>query len=591
LITPNSDFDKGYIRINHLKGEIYGYNPVHRIYQGWGEEAGFDGHFIVQVNRITAARGTFSEERVFLKDEISKQKSMGAFLGFKIKAGETILVRIGSSFTSEDGARKNLSAEISDWDYNKVKHANKRVWETSLAKIKVTTASKRDKRIFYTSFYHALQHPRLYNDVDGTYPSFSSQHQLSRLKQGNYYDDFSLWDTYRAQLPLLEIIEPKIINDFARSLVLKGQQGGFLPIFPCWNSYTSEMIGDHCCSVLASAYLKGIRDFDYDEAYRLMRQNAFDQPKTKQEYIQGKGRRALESYLQYGYIPLEDAVIDAFHKREQVSRVMEYAYDDYALGQMAGALGKKGDYDTLMKRALNYKNVFDPRVGLVRGRYADGSWFSPFQPDQKETYITEGTPRQYTFYVPHDIAGLSSLMGGGKGLENALDTLFSQNEYWHGNEPGHQVPFMYNYTASPWKSQHAVSQILKSEYGDGPGGLSGNDDAGQMSAWYMFASMGFYPLNPVSGEYLLTAPIFDKIILDLKPRGKITIITHRKQKNDIYISHIKLNGKIYPYNYIRYADLNQDTKLEFYLQATPEKSWGNLSDHQPSSIYQKKDLE
>src|SRR5882757_4807598 len=265
---------------------------------------------------------------------------------------------------------------------------------------------------------------------------------------GQYYDDFSMWDIYRAQLPLMEILQPALVNRFVQSLVLKGQQGGWLPIFPCWNSYTAAMVGDHGTAFIASAYAKGIRGYDVNEAYRLMRKNAFETAGVE-DYKNGMGRRALPSYLKYGYIPLEDSVPEAFHKKEQVSRTLEYAYDDYALSVMAAGLKKEDDRKILQQRALNYKNVFNTESGMVRGRYADGSWWQAFQPDRRERYITEGTPRQYTFYVPQDVPGLARLMGGSTALEKALDSLFAKNEYWHGNEPGHQIPFMYNYTAAP----------------------------------------------------------------------------------------------------------------------------------------------
>jgi len=383
-----------------------------------------------------------------------------------------------------------------------------------------------------------------------------------------------MWDIYRAQLPLLEILKLQLINDVVQSLISKGQQGGWMPIFPCWNSYTAAMIGDHTASVIASAYQKGIRNYDVNEAYRLLRQNAFSMPANRQDYIDGKGRRALDSYLKYGYIPLEDSVPEAFHKKEQVSRTLEYAYDDYAVSALAKALGRTSDYNNLIKRAGNYANVFDPAVGLVRGRYADGKWVAAYNPDKKESFITEGTPRQYTFYVPQDVPGLAKLMGGKPKLEAALDSLFLKDEYWHGNEPGHQIPFMYNYTDAPFKTQEHVRQILAEEYSDGPGGLSGNDDAGQMSAWYVFAAIGFYPLNPVSGEYMLSTPLFDEVVIKVDGGKTFTITSKKSSRKAMYISSLSLNGKIYSKNFIRYVDIMKGGKLEFALTTKPGKSWG-----------------
>lgn len=568
LITPNSDFGEGYVKVDKEKGEVVGYNPVHRIYQGWGKRAGFNGYFIIKFEKAIESKGTFAGSQIFTVDSIKNQKSIGVFTGFRLQAGESLTIRIGTSFTSIEGARKSLEAELPGFNLEAVATQAKVAWQEALSQITVETSIEKDKRVFYTAMYHAMQHPRLYNDVDGTYPRFSSDYQLSKISGANYYDDFSMWDIYRAQLPLFEILKPQLINDVVQSLILKGQQSGWMPIFPCWNSYTAAMIGDHTASVIASAYQKGIRNYDVNEAYRLLRQNAFISPANKQDYIDGKGRRALESYLKYGYIPMEDTVQEAFHKKEQVSRTLEYAYDDYTVAQIAKGLGKTADYNTLMKRSGNYVNVFDPNVGLVRGRYINKSWASPYNADKKESFITEGTPRQYTFYVPQDVPGLARLMGGKAKLEASLDSLFLKNEYWHGNEPGHQIPFMYNYTDAPWKTQEKVRQILLQEYSDGPGGLSGNDDAGQMSAWYVFAAMGFYPVNPVSATYEISSTIFNRISIKVAENKTFKITAHKSIEGAKYISAIKLNGKPLAKTYLRYADIMKGGTLEVYLKST-----------------------
>ncbi|HEX8316491.1 MAG TPA: GH92 family glycosyl hydrolase, partial [Flavisolibacter sp.] len=568
LIMPNSDEAQGFVKVDAAKGEIWGYNPVHRIYQGWGERAGFSGYFFIRIDKATGVGGVFSGAAIFDRDTISNQKDIGAFAGFKMSKGEVLRVRIGTSFTNVDGAKANLQNEMPAADLPAVAAKANAVWEKALSQVQVETAAEKDKRIFYTALYHAFQHPRLFNDVDGTYPKFSGNYELMKKPGGAYYDDFSMWDTYRAQLPLLEILQPQLVNDFVQSLILKGQQGGWLPIFPCWNSYTAAMIGDHATAFIASAYSKGIRGYDVKEAYRLMRQNAFVTASSK-DYVNGMGRRALPSYLKYGYIPMEDSVQEAFHKKEQVSRTLEYAYDDYALSVVAKSLKKTDDHKKLQQRSLNYKNIFDPSVGMMRGRHADGRWAASFNPDIREAYITEGTPRQYSFYVPHDVPGLAKLMGGSKTLEHALDSLFLKNEYWHGNEPGHQIPFLYNYTASLWKMQKEVRKILNEEYSDGPGGLSGNDDAGQMSAWYVFAAMGFYPVNPVSGEYQLSSPLFDKITLQLPAGKKLEIVCHKKSSHAVYMTAVKWNGKPYNKNFIRYADLMKGGRLEIELREQP----------------------
>jgi predicted alpha-1,2-mannosidase len=565
LVTPNSDQGKGYVKIDVKNGVIWGYNPAHRLYQGKGESAGFEGWFYIRVEKAIGTSGTFSGAEVFADNEVLNKKEAGAYVGFKMKKGEQLRLRIGTSFSSKEGARNNLAAEIGTKCFDAIRKLAEQNWEASLSQVTVQTTSEKDKRIFYTAMYHAMQHPRLFSDVDHTYPAFASDNQLKKMADGHYYDDFSMWDTYRAQLPLMEILKPEMVNAFVQSLILKGQQGGWLPIFPCWNNYTAAMIGDHVTAFIASAYHKGIRKYDTEAAYQLMHKNAFQTPNDK-DYKNGMGRRALTTYLKYGYIPMQDSVPEAYHTKEQVSRTLEYAFDDYALSVMAKGMNKDADFKTLTKRALNYANVFDPSVGMVRGRNEDGSWDAAFHADKRVAYITEGTPRQYTFYVPHDIPGLAHLMGGTKSFENALDSLFHKNEYWHGNEPGHQIPFLYNYTSSPFKTQKAVREIITNEYSDGPGGLSGNDDAGQMSAWYVFASLGFYPVNPVSNEYQLTSPLFDQVKIKINGENTFEIVTHKSAADALYINKVHLNGKLYEKNYITYDQIIDGGKLEFWLK-------------------------
>lgn len=582
LVTPNSDYAKGFVKVDAAKGEIWGYNPAHRIYQGWGESTGFSGWFYIKVEKRFTKHGTFAGASVFAKDSVLHKKDAGAFAGFQLKKGEQLLLRVGTSFSSLAAAKKNLATEVGAKKFNDIRTAATQQWEKALAQVQVQTSNEKDKRIFYTAMYHCMQHPRLFSDVDGTYPSFAGNAQLKKIN-GNYYDDFSMWDIYRAQLPLMEILNPTMTNDFVRSLILKGEQGGWLPIFPCWNSYTAAMIGDHVTAFIASAYNKGIRNYNVTSAYQLMRKNAYETPTKFPEYKNGMGRRALTSYLQYGFIPTEDSVQEAFHKKEQVSRTLEYAFDDYALSVVAKGLNKQNDYKQLQLRSLNYKNVFDPSVGMMRGKNSDGTWFKSFNADKRESYITEGTPRQYTFYVPQDIPGLAQLMGGTKQFENALDSLFSKNEYWHGNEPGHQIPFLYNYTSSPWKTQREVRKILTEEYSDGAGGLSGNDDAGQMSAWYVFAAMGFYPVDPVSNNYLLSSPLFENVTMRLQGSKTFILQTHKANTQSIYIDKVKWNGKPYNKNFITYTMIMQGGKLEFWLTDQPTQ-WGASSVSRPAGL-------
>ncbi len=582
LIMPNSVQSRGFIKIDAAKGEVWGYNPVHRIYQGWGQPAGFNGWFYIKIEKEIKNSGTFSGANIFQSDSIKDKKDEGVYAGLILKKGEEVVIKIGTSFSSIAGARKNLQIEIGNRNFNDIKLRTEKVWEDALSQVRVYTRNIKDRKIFYTAMYHAMELPRLYNDVDGTYPKFSGNYELMNSGKNDYYDDFSMWDIYRAQLPLQELLNPGRINDIVQSMINKGKQGGWLPIFPCWNSYTSAMIGDHVTAFIASAFAKGIRKYDVAEAYSLMRKNAFTVAGDK-DYVDGKGRRALSSYVKYGFIPIEDSVPVAFHKKEEVSRTLEYAYDDYALFTMAKELNKKDDEKKLFQRAFNYKNVFDKSVGMVRGRHEGGKWYSPFDPDTRQFYITEGTPRQYTFYVPQDVPGLAKLMGGRDQLEKELDSLFDKGEYWHGNEPGHQIPFMYNYTNTPWKSQRIVRKILNEEYSDGPGGLSGNDDAGQMSAWYVFAAMGFYPLDPVSGNYMLVSPIFDSIKIRLPGNKLFEIICHKSDGDAQYIKTVKWNGQPYDKNYLQHASIIKGGTLEIWLQ-TKSSAWGSKASQQVKGL-------
>lgn len=564
IIDVNSDEGEGYIKIDLEKQEIYGFNPVHRIYNGNGKQAGIAGYFVAKFDKKIINHGTYTnmlyEEGVA---ERKNQKKIGAIVTFDLDNKSSVKMKIGTSFTNVDNARKNLEAEISDWDFEKTKTNLEKTWNKILGKIEIESSDTEELTKFYTAMYHSLFHPRLINDVNGEYPGFADDSAIHVAKDFNYYDDFSNWDIYRAQMPLLSLIAPQEYNDMIKSLIVKAEQGGWMPIFPMWNSYTSAMIGDHSTSVITDAFMKGF-DFDINKAYKYMRKNAFETPEMEQ-YIDGKGRRALYLYLQFGYIPLEDEVPHAFHQREQVSRTLEYAYNDWCLAQAAKKMGELNDYNELMARSLNYTNVFDMDKGWVCGRYADGSFTEEFTETQEQTYITEGTPKHYTWYVPHDVNGLINLMGGEGKFKHELNLLFQNKEYWHGNEPGHQIPFFFNYVNQWDKTQETVKNILSGEYGLGPGGISGNEDAGQMSAWYIFSSMGFYPTCPGSNEYQLSSPIFDKVTLNLDKTfykgGKFILEANNNNKNKIFDT-VTLNNRQIE-TLITHDDIKKGGKLVF----------------------------
>ena len=521
VINPNDDEREGHIIHNAQQRMVTAQNPVHRIYQGWGEKAGFSGHLVL----------TYSDE---IAD--SQHADRIQALTFNGHHGRPIELRMATSFTSSEGAQRNLCNDLS---FDEMMACNIDLWSERFHTIDIDDPDTARVNQFYGAFYRSSFLPREMSDVDGAYPRFASG-KLSNSKSSNRkcYGDFSMWDTYRALHPLYNIIEPRLSGDMMQSLVTMYDEGGWLPIFPCWNSYTAAMIGDHCSSVLADAYVKGIRGFDAEKAYEGMRKNAMESPKTTDEYKNGMGRRALQSYLQYGYIPLEDPVNEAYHTNEQTSRTLEYAYDDFCVAQMAKALGKTGDYEQLMQRSENWRNVINPSSGYADGRHADGTWENNIDLVHRKSYITEGATCHYTWYVPHNVPGLIDVLGGNTTFITKLDSMFTEGRYWHGNEPCHQVPWLFSLAGAPEKTRHWVRHILDTEYNDTSGGLSGNDDAGQMSAWQLFAMMGFYPVCPGTDQYVLSVPVFRRITIHQDHQSSFVIEWSGNEQT----SNIKLNG-------------------------------------------------
>ncbi|MCO6026352.1 GH92 family glycosyl hydrolase [Prevotella cerevisiae] len=574
VITPNSDRGEGRVRIDPEHGEVFGENLCHRFYLGQGQPTGFSGWFIIQVKRQPSSYGVYSGSEIMEHVTfIQNEKKSGAYLSFPVKAGEQIIVKVASSFVSVDGARHNMEVECPGWNFNRVRSQLAKQWERHLSVVEVTGGNKDALTKFYTSLYRTAFCPHAFSDADGRYPSFAGGKTIEKTS-GTYFTDYSLWDTFRALHPLITLFYPHISGEMMQSLVDMYEQSGWLPVFPAWNSFTQEMIGDHTASLLAEAYLKGVRNFDIQTAYQAMLKMAFQSPATYDEYKDGKGRRALKSYMKYGFIPLEDPVKEAYHGNEQTSRTMEYAYDDYCVARLAEYLGHLDAARLLYKRSKNYQNVFDPRTGYVNGRHADGKFYENTKPDQNYSFITQGTPCQYSWYVPHDVYGLMKCMGGRKSYILKLDSMFSQKRIWHGNEPCHQIGFMYDYAGQPWKTQYEVRQIMEREYGLGANGLSGNDDSGQMSAWYVFAALGFYPVCPTDCYYAISSPSFDKVVIRLEGGKTFMIVAHHASSKNIYIQSAKLNGKPFNQCWIRHSTIVDGGKLELLMGPQPEKSWG-----------------
>jgi len=559
----------GFVQIDVARQEITGANPVHRLYAGNGKPAGFSGYFVIEFDRPFKIGGTWSGEK--RSDGSTRQDAAegapGAYVSFDLADDRVVIARIGTSFTSIEEARRNLKAEIPDWDFDAVVDRSRESWNSLLNRIQVAGNSP-DKTIFYTALYHSLLLPRVFSDRSGTYPRFAGGQSIEHADGFTYYDDFSVWDTFRALHPMLTFLDPDRELDMIKSLLAKGEQGGFLPIFPAWNSYTSEMVGDHVDAIIADAYVKGIRGFDAEAAYRLMRKNATELP-DHELYVDGRGRRGLASYLKYGYIPLEDHVVDAFHGNEQVSRTLEYAYDDFLVGEMAGWLGHKADAKLFAARGQNYRKIIDPETGFARGQHEDGSWATPFDPAGKYTYITEGLPFQYTFFVPQDVPGLIEAVHGRQAFVKKLDDLFAGGYYNHGNEPSHHIAYLYNFAGQPEKTQLHVHQIMEGDYRNSPDGLAGNDDAGQMSAWYVISALGFYAVTPGTPNYEIGTPHFDDVSLAL-PGGKtLHIIARGAESGKFYVHSIRLNGKLLHRHSLRHAEIIGGGELVFEMSSQP----------------------
>ncbi|MCF0203520.1 MAG: glycoside hydrolase family 92 protein [Bacteroidaceae bacterium] len=538
----NSDEGLGTLGFDEKNKRIVAGNPVHRIYQGKGGYAGMTGYCIVQ----------------FQDGDVAEYGVEDGIIWVRL-AREQVLVKCANSFVSADGALNNMDCEQPGWDFEKTKTQLESVWQKEFDRIRIgeTFLCDRQKEMllqFRTAQYHAAFLPHDISDCDGRHPQFGSTSSIPSTSQGAYFMDFSAWDTYRALHPLLTIISPSLVGSMMNTLIGMYESTGWLPIFPCWNSYTSAMIGDHCAAILAEAAVKGIKGFDYRTAYEAMLKNATQTPAAESDYIEGKGRRALRSYMQYGCVPLEDTVPHAYHKREQASRTLEYAYDDYCVAQMARLLADQKNYDLMLRRSGNWRNVFD----LLYGNYdADLS--------VRPSYITEGWQCHYIWYVPHDVEGLIKAFSGKRAFVDRLDSLFTQRLYWHGNEPCHQVAYMFNYADAPQKTQQWVRFILDTEYAPTLGGLSGNDDAGQMSAWYIFSALGFYPVCPVSGEYAIGSPVFPKTEIPLENGKTFTIIAHDASPENIYVSRATLNGKPLKRMFISHEDIVKGGILECWM--------------------------
>lgn len=487
-----------------------------------------------------------------------------------------VMVKVGLSVVSAENARKNLEQDVKDFDFEAVKQQASNRWNEVLSKVQIKGGTEAQRTNFYTAWYHAHVIPNTVSDVNGQYRRHDMQ--IGQMPSGKHmYSTFSLWDTFRAWHPLMTLMDTTMVNDMIQSLLNMYEASGELPIWPLSAGETGTMIGYHSVSVIADAYLKGIRGFDAEKALEAMIVSS------------EKNKKNAAEYIQYGYIPS--------NRRESVSCLLEYAYDDWAIAQMAKAMGKEEVYETYIRRSQNYHHVFDGATRFFRAKRLDGNWEENFVPEAVGREYTEATAWQYRFFVPHDVNGMIQLFGGTEDFTRALDDLFTTTkkvegeqsditgligQYAHGNEPSHHMAYLYNYIGQPWKTQEWTRRLLDEMYQPTPEGISGNEDCGQMSAWYLLSAMGFYSVCPGSNEFVLTTPQFEQVDLQLANGKTLTITANDPQKN-IYIGQVTLNGRPIDKNYITYEQLMEGGTLAYTLVDQPNKQRGVSAETFPYS--------
>ncbi|RHH51920.1 glycoside hydrolase family 92 protein [Phocaeicola plebeius] len=532
------------------------------------------------------SKGWADDQRVFFRAEFSRKfdnvefivndsvkegdmaKGAQLFARVNFAAGnqEPVYMKVALSPTSEEGAQLNMQTELSGWDFEKTIADAKAAWNKELNKVKVYTTDEASKKIFYTSLYHTLFAPSEFCDVNGDY--YGADKQMHKGEGFVNYTTFSLWDTYRAAQPLMTILHPEKMSDIINTMLHIHQQQGKLPVWHLMGCETNCMVGNPGVPVVADAILKDIKGFDTELAFKALKESSM------------LPERGMEHRIEYGFIPADKMT-------EAIAYDMEYAIADWAVAQAAQKLGKQEDYEYFLKRSKSYKNYFDASTGFMRGKMLDGSWRTPFSPyasSHREDDYCEGNAWQYTWLVPHDVEGLVECFGSKEVFVNKLDSLFLANgdmgeasspdisgligQYAHGNEPSHHTVYLYTLVGQPWKTADRIKEILHTMYTDQPDGLSGNEDVGQMSAWYILSSFGFYQVEPAGGKFVFGYPNFDKVEITV-PAGKFVIERENKGQQNNYIQGIVLNGTEYKKPWIEYADIMKGGELKFLMGDEP----------------------
>ena len=518
-------------------------------------------------------------------------KNLKVVAHFKTHAGEQILIKAGLSGVSTVGAEKNLAAEISGWDFERVRQAAELRWREELGKIRIETANVDRKTVFYSSLYHTMMAPTLFDDVDGCYCGMDGKvHQLAGGQRN--YTTFSLWDTYRAEHPLMTLIHADRVPDMVNSLIRMAQQSpAGMPVWPLQSKETGCMTGYHSAAVIAEACAKGFQGIDYPAAYAAMKKRAF-----VDDY------RGLSWYRSMGYIPAD-------LEEESVSKTLEYDYDDWAIAHVATKLGDRENAKLLLARSRNYRHYWDASTGFLRAKLKDGSWAAPFDPielghSKKWHDYTESNAWQTTFGIQHDVTNYIELMGGDKAFVARLDSLFNQpstlppnappdiagmvGQYAHGNEPSHHIAYLYAYAGEPEKTQERIHLLNTTMYSNTPDGIAGNEDCGQMSAWFVLSALGFYAVDPVSTQYVFGTPLFDRATLTLAGGKKLVLEARRATPESIYIHGVELNGKQHPNSWFSHAEVAEGGHFTFHLGPQPAQHFGKALSCRPGGSAGKK---
>lgn len=535
---------------------------------GWAKDQRV--YFVIKVSK------PFNSYQLFKNDSLSKSpvtgKNTKIILDYATEEGDQIILKTGLSSASIEGAYKSLEVEAPHFDFDEIKAQAESKWETQLNKINITIADDTKKRIFYTMLYQSMLAPTLLSDHNGDYKGANDS--IMNAQGFDRYDTFSLWDTYRAAHPLYTIMHPNRVSDMVNSMLAHYKETGLLPVWSMQGNETNMMIGYHAVPVIVDAYFKGIDGFDADLAYEACIASATD------------ASRQIDEYMALGYVPAGDKEDDW-----SVSKTLEYAYDDWCIAQFAKALGKTDDYNTFIKRSENWRNVYDTQSTFMRPKLKDGTFVEDFVPKDYSPYFCESNAWQYFWSVQHNIEGLTEALGGKEVFERKLDSMFTLNplpddklpifstgmigQYAHGNEPSHHVAYLYNYIEKPWKTQKLVREILETQYQNEPSGHCGNEDCGQMSSWYVFSALGFYPMNPAQGVYAFGSPLVDSASVNLENGKAFTVKALDNNKDNIYIQTITLNGEKIDRNHITHKEIMAGGELVFNMGNTPNKTTRN----------------